>query len=99
MKVFLKDDFTIDNIDTEEITQDSVGYNILKVYVPEEVVEATDTFAVSYAALLPSSRKVGAFGMVYSSTDPAIETGYALFKATLHQSVVSYPGKVAISFQ
>jgi len=99
MKVFLKDDFTIDNIDAEELTQDSVGYNILKVYVPEEVVEAADTFAVSYAALLPSSRKVGAFGMVYSSTDPAIETGYALFKATLHQSVVSYPGKVAISFQ
>lgn len=99
MKVFLNNDFTIDNIDTEEVTQDSVGYNILKVYVPESVVEATDTFAVSYAALLPSSRKVGAFGMVYSSTDPAIETGYALFKATLHQSVVSYPGKVAISFQ
>jgi len=97
MKIFLDENFGITNINYEETTQDSVGYNIIKCYVPSDLVSEYDSFGVYYAAVLPNSRKVGYFALEGQLSSD--EANYTLYKASLHTSVVSVAGVVQLGFR
>ena len=97
MKIYLDNNLGVSNVEQEELTQDTIGYNILKVYIPNAVLTPYDTFTCYYGALLQNGRKVGWFAMeARTSTDADYEENYTLYKATLEQCVVSVEGKVYI---
>lgn len=97
MKIFLDENFGITETDLEEVTQDSDGYNILKCYVPSDLVSTYDSFGVYYAAVLPSSRKVGYFALEGQASSD--EENYTLYQASLHTSVVSIAGTVQLGLR
>ena len=100
MKIYLDNNLGVSNVEQEELTQDTIGYNILKVYIPNAVLTPYDTFTCYYGALLQNGRKVGWFAMeARTSTDADYEANYTLYKATLEQCVVSVEGKVYIGCQ
>lgn len=100
MKIYLDNNLGVSNVEQEELTQDTIGYNILKVYIPNAVLTPYDTFTCYYGALLQNGRKVGWFAMeARTSTDADYEENYTLYKATLEQCVVSVEGKVYIGCQ
>jgi hypothetical protein len=100
MKIYLDNNLGVTNVEQEELTQDTIGYNILKVYIPNAVLTPYDTFTCYYGALLQNGRKVGWFAMeARTSTDADYEENYTLYKATLEQCVVSVEGKVYIGCQ
>lgn len=100
MKIYLDNNLGVTNVEQEELTQDTYGYNILKVYIPNAVLTPYDTFTCYYGALLQNGRKVGWFAMeARTSTDADYEENYTLYKATLEQCVVSVEGKVYIGCQ
>ena len=100
MKIYLDNNLGLTNVEQEELTQDTIGYNILKVYIPNAVLTPYDTFTCYYGALLQNGRKVGWFAMeARTSSDADYEEGYTLYKATLEQCVVSVEGKVYIGCQ
>jgi hypothetical protein len=90
----------VEKVEQEELTQDTYGYNILKVYIPNAVLTPYDTFTCYYGALLQNGRKVGWFAMeARTSSDADYEENYTLYKATLEQCIVSVEGKVYIGCQ
>jgi len=100
MKIYLDNNLGVSNVEQEELTQDTIGYNILKVYIPNAVLTPYDTFTCYYGALLQNGRKVGWFAMeARTSSDADYEENYTLYKATLEQCVVSVEGKVYIGCQ
>lgn len=100
MKIYLDNNLGVTNVEQEELTQDTIGYNILKVYIPNAVLTPYDTFTCYYGALLQNGRKVGWFAMeARTSSDADYEANYTLYKATLEQCVVSVEGKVYIGCQ
>ena len=100
MKIYLDNNLGVTNVEQEELTQDTIGYNILKVYIPNAVLTPYDTFTCYYGALLQNGRKVGWFAMeARTNTDADYEENYTLYKATLEQCVVSVEGKVYIGCQ
>ena len=100
MKIYLDNNLGVTNVEQEELTQDTIGYNILKVYIPNAVLTPYDTFTCYYGALLQNGRKVGWFAMeARTSSDADYEANYTLYKATLVQCVVSVEGKVYIGCQ
>jgi hypothetical protein len=100
MKIYLDNNLGVTNVEQEELTQDTYGYNILKVYIPNAVLTPYDTFTCYYGALLQNGRKVGWFAMeARTSSDADYEANYTLYKATLEQCVVSVEGKVYIGCQ
>ena len=100
MKIYLDNNLGVTNVEQEELTQDTIGYNILKVYIPNAVLTPYDTFTCYYGALLQNGRKVGWFAMeARTSTDADYEANYTLYKAALEQCVVSVEGKVYIGCQ
>ena len=100
MKIYLDNNLGVTNVEQEELTQDTIGYNILKVYIPNAVLTPYDTFTCYYGALLQNGRKVGWFAMeARTSSDADYEENYTLYKATLEQCVVSVEGKVYIGCQ
>lgn len=100
MKIYLDNNLGVSNVEQEELTQDTYGYNILKVYIPNAVLTPYDTFTCYYGALLQNGRKVGWFAMeARTSSDADYEENYTLYKATLEQCVVSVEGKVYIGCQ
>lgn len=100
MKIYLDNNLGVTNVEQEELTQDTIGYNILKVYIPNAVLTPYDTFTCYYGALLQNGRKVGWFAMeARTNTDADYEANYTLYKATLEQCVVSVEGKVYIGCQ
>jgi len=100
MKIYLDNNLGVTNVEQEELTQDTIGYNILKVYIPNAVLTPYDTFTCYYGALLQNGRKVGWFAMeARTSTDADYEANYTLYKATLEQCIVSVEGKVYIGCQ
>jgi len=100
MKIYLDNNLGVTNVEQEELTQDTIGYNILKVYIPNAVLTPYDTFTCYYGALLQNGRKVGWFAMeARTSSDADYKANYTLYKATLEQCVVSVEGKVYIGCQ
>ena len=100
MKIYLDNNLGVTNVEQEELTQDTIGYNILKVYIPNAVLTPYDTFTCYYGAVLQNGRKVGWFAMeARTSSDADYEANYTLYKATLEQCVVSVEGKVYIGCQ
>ena len=100
MKIYLDNNLGVEKVEQEELTQDTIGYNILKVYIPNAVLTPYDTFTCYYGALLQNGRKVGWFAMeARTSSDADYEENYTLYKATLEQCVVSVEGKVYIGCQ
>ena len=100
MKIYLDNNLGVSNVEQEELTQDTIGYNILKVYIPNAVLTPYDTFTCYYGALLQNGRKVGWFAMeARTSSDADYEENYTLYKATLEQCIVSVEGKVYIGCQ
>ena len=100
MKIYLDNNLGVSKVDQEELTQDTYGYNILKVYIPNAVLAPYDTFTCYYGALLQNSRKVGWFAMeARTSSDADYEANYTLYKATIEQCVLSVEGKVYIGCQ
>lgn len=100
MKIYLDNNLGVSNVEQEELTQDTYGYNILKVYIPNAVLTPYDTFTCYYGALLQNGRKVGWFAMeARTSSDADYKANYTLYKATLEQCVVSVDGKVYIGCQ
>ena len=100
MKIYLDNNLGVSKVDQEELTQDTYGYNILKVYIPNAVLTPYDTFTCYYGALLQNSRKVGWFAMeARTSSDADYEANYTLYKATIEQCVLSVEGKVYIGCQ
>lgn len=100
MKIYLDNNLGVEKVEHEELTQDTYGYNILKVYIPNAVLAPYDTFTCYYGALLQNGRKVGWFAMeARTNSDADYEANYTLYKATLEQSVVSVEGKVYIGCQ
>jgi hypothetical protein len=100
MKIYLDNNLGVSNVEQEELTQDTIGYNILKVYIPNAVLTPYNTFTCYYGALLQNGRKVGWFAMeARTSSDADYEANYTLYKATLEQCVVSVEGKVYIGCQ
>lgn len=100
MKIYLDNNLGVEKVEQEELTQDTYGYNILKVYIPNAVLAPYDTFTCYYGALLQNGRKVGWFAMeARTNSDADYEANYTLYKATLEQSVVSVEGKVYIGCQ
>ena len=100
MKIYLDNNLGVEKVEQEELTQDTYGYNILKVYIPNAVLTPYDTFTCYYGALLQNGRKVGWFAMeARTSTDADYEENYTLYKATLEQCIVSVDGKVYIGCQ
>ena len=100
MKIYLDNNLGVEKVEQEELTQDTIGYNILKVYIPNAVLAPYDTFTCYYGALLQNGRKVGWFAMeARTNSDADYEENYTLYKATLEQSVVSVEGKVYIGCQ
>ena len=100
MKIYLDNNLGVTKVEQEELTQDTYGYNILKVYIPNAVLTPYDTFTCYYGALLQNGRKVGWFAMeARTSTDADYEENYTLYKATLEQCIVSVEGKVYIGCQ
>ena len=100
MKIYLDNNLGVEKVEQEELTQDTIGYNILKVYIPNAVLTPYDTFTCYYGALLQNGRKVGWFAMeARTSTDADYEANYTLYKATLEQCIVSVEGKVYIGCQ
>lgn len=100
MKIYLDNNLGVEKVEQEELTQDTYGYNILKVYIPNAVLTPYDTFTCYYGALLQNGRKVGWFAMeARTSSDADYEENYTLYKATLEQCVVSVEGKVYIGCQ
>jgi len=100
MKIYLDNNLGVTNVEQEELTQDTIGYNILKVYIPNAVLTPYNTFTCYYGALLQNGRKVGWFAMeARTSTDADYKANYTLYKATLEQCVVSVEGKVYIGCQ
>ena len=100
MKIYLDNNLGVQKVEQEELTQDTYGYNILKVYIPNAVLAPYDTFTCYYGALLQNGRKVGWFAMeARTNSDADYEANYTLYKATLEQSVVSVEGKVYIGCQ
>ena len=100
MKIYLDNNLGVTNVEQEELTQDTIGYNILKVYIPNAVLTPYDTFTCYYGALLQNGRKVGWFAMeARTNSDADYEENYTLYKATLEQCVVSVEGKVYIGCQ
>lgn len=100
MKIYLDNNLGVEKVEQEELTQDTYGYNILKVYIPNAVLAPYDTFTCYYGALLQNGRKVGWFAMeARTNSDADYEANYTLYKATLEQSVVSVDGKVYIGCQ
>ena len=100
MKIYLDNNLGVEKVEQEELTQDTIGYNILKVYIPNAVLTPYDTFTCYYGALLQNGRKVGWFAMeARTNSDADYEANYTLYKATLEQSVVSVEGKVYIGCQ
>ena len=101
MKIYLdNNNLGVEKVEQEELTQDTYGYNILKVYIPNAVLAPYDTFTCYYGALLQNGRKVGWFAMeARTNSDADYEANYTLYKATLEQSVISVEGKVYIGCQ
>ena len=100
MKIYLDNNLGVSKVDQEELTQDTYGYNILKVYIPNAVLAPYDTFTCYYGALLQNGRKVGWFAMeARTSSDADYEANYTLYKATIEQCVLSVEGKVYIGCQ
>ena len=100
MKIYLDNNLGVEKVEQEELTQDTYGYNILKVYIPNAVLTPYDTFTCYYGALLQNGRKVGWFAMeARTNSDADYEENYTLYKATLEQCVVSVEGKVYIGCQ
>ena len=100
MKIYLDNNLGVEKVEQEELTQDTYGYNILKVYIPNAVLAPYDTFTCYYGALLQNGRKVGWFAMeARTNSDADYEANYTIYKATLEQSVVSVEGKVYIGCQ
>lgn len=100
MKIYLDNNLGVTNVEQEELTQDTIGYNILKVYIPNAVLTPYNVFTCYYGALLQNGRKVGWFAMeARTSSDADYEENYTLYKATLEQCVVSVEGKVYIGCQ
>ena len=100
MKIYLDNNLGVSNVEQEELTQDTIGYNILKVYIPNTVLTPYNTFTCYYGALLQNGRKVGWFAMeARTSSDADYKANYTLYKATLEQCVVSVEGKVYIGCQ
>ena len=100
MKIYLDNNLGVSKVDQEELTQDTYGYNILKVYIPNAVLTPYDTFTCYYGALLQNGRKVGWFAMeARTSSDADYEANYTLYKATIEQCVLSVEGKVYIGCQ
>ena len=100
MKIYLDNNLGVEKVEQEELTQDTYGYNILKVYIPNAVLAPYDTFTCYYGALLQNGRKVGWFAMeARTNSDADYEANYTLYKATLEQCVVSVEGKVYIGCQ
>ena len=97
MKIYLDNNLGVLKVEQEELTKDTYGYNILKVYIPNAVLAPYDTFTCYYGALLQNGRKVGWFAMeARTNSDADYEANYTLYKATLEQCVVSVEGKVYI---
>ena len=100
MKIYLDNNLGVLKVEQEELTQDTIGYNILKVYIPNAVLAPYDTFTCYYGALLQNGRKVGWFAMeARTNSDADYEANYTLYKSTLEQCVVSVEGKVYIGCQ
>ena len=100
MKIYLDNNLGVSKVEHEDLTQDTYGYNILKVYIPNAVLAPYDTFTCYYGALLQNSRKVGWFAMeARTSSDADYEANYTLYKATIEQCVLSVEGKVYIGCQ
>lgn len=100
MKIYLDNNLGVEKVEQEELTQDTYGYNILKVYIPNAVLAPYDTFTCYYGALLQNGRKVGWFAMeARTNSDADYEANYTLYKATIEQSVISVEGKVYIGCQ
>lgn len=100
MKIYLDNNLGVEKVEHEELTQDTYGYNILKVYIPNAVLAPYDTFTCYYGALLQNGRKVGWFAMeARTNSDADYEANYTLYKATLEQCVLSVEGKVYIGCQ
>ncbi len=100
MKIYLDTTLGVEKVEQEELTQDTYGYNILKVYIPNAVLAPYDTFTCYYGALLQNGRKVGWFAMeARTNSDADYEANYTIYKATLEQCVVSVEGKVYIGCQ
>ena len=100
MKIYLDNNLGVSKVEQEELTQDTYGYNILKVYIPNGVLSPYDTFTCYYGALLQNGRKVGWFAMeARTSSDADYEANYTLYKATIEQCVLSVEGKVYIGCQ
>ena len=100
MKIYLDNNLGVSKVEQEELTKDTYGYNILKVYIPNAVLAPYDTFTCYYGALLQNSRKVGWFAMeARTSSDADYEANYTLYKATIEQCVLSVEGNVYIGCQ